>query len=252
MQAATQDKKPRTARVVGLKQLFQKKFEFLIPLPDKILSSFGWLTTNSWMFIWGESGNGKTNLLTFIIKVIMNFGKVLYVALEEGTDTSTVMRVRASLNEEEHGGKIEFADHRMTIDELRKKLRKKKSPKFIVIDSVQYWFIKLEDYWDLKTEFGAKKLFIFISHANGKKPDGKLADKIRYDVPIKVHVIGFIGFVQSRLGGNNPFVIWEEGAKTWWGKNFNAKTRVRYPVPKLEDIKDIMKNPIEQPEPELV
>jgi hypothetical protein len=237
--------KPRekSARVVGLKQLMQKKFTFIGSLPERILASFGWLPFNFWMIIWGESGNGKTNLLTDILKAVMPFGKVLYVALEEGTEVSTVMRVKKSLNEEEHSGKIEFADHTMTIEELKKKLRKKKQPKFIVIDSVQYWFITLKDYWDLKKEFGRKYCFIFISHAKGKQPDGKLAEKIRYDVPIKVYVSWFIAFVQSRFGGNNPYVIWEEGARRHYGKQFSGIAARKFPVPTREDIEPLMRKP---------
>jgi hypothetical protein len=137
----------------------------------------------------------------------------------------------------------------MTIDELRKKLRKKKSPRFIVIDSVQYWFITLKEYWELKKEFGKKKSFIFISHSEGKEPDGKLAKKIRFDVPVKVHVMGLIAFVKSRFGGNNPFVIWEQGAKEHWGAQFAKVSKRKYPIPTREDIEKILRQPVQAEQP---
>lgn len=207
------------AKILGLKQLLQKKHAFLENLPENIIYSFGRLTVNFIMIVWGQSGNGKSNFLMQFLKVLLQHGKVLYVALEEGFEATTQMNAMRQLSEDEHTGKIEFADHEMTYDELVKKLSKKKSPRFIVIDSIQYWNITYEMYKALKEKF-KKKTFIFISHAAGKIPDGKTADKIRYDAGVKVHIEGFVAKVTSRYGGNNPYVIWEDGAKRYWGKNY--------------------------------
>jgi hypothetical protein len=207
------------AKVLGLKQLLQKKHAFLDNLPDDIVYSFGRLTSNFIMIVWGQSGNGKSNFLMQFLKAILPHGKVLYVALEEGFEATTQMTAMRQLTEEEHSGKIEFADHEMNYLELVNKLSKKKSPRFIVIDSIQYWNISYEMYKALKEKF-KKKSFIFISHAKGKIPDGNTADKIRYDAGIKVHIEGFVAKVVSRYGGNNPYLIWEEGAKRYHGKNY--------------------------------
>lgn len=208
------------AKVLALKQLLQKKYDFLENLPDDIVYSFGRLTSNFIMIVWGQSGNGKSNFLMQFLKAILPHGKVLYVALEEAFEATTQMNALRHLDEAEHSGKIEFADHEMNYMELVNKLSKKKSPRFIVIDSIQYWNISYEMYKALKEKFGKRKTFIFISHAKGKIPDGHTADKIRYDAGIKVHVEGYVGQVVSRYGGNNPYVIWEEGAKRYWGKNY--------------------------------
>lgn len=207
------------AKVLGLKQLLQKKHAFLENLPDNIVHSFGRLTVNFIMIVWGQSGNGKSNFMMQFLKVLLHHGKVLYVALEEGFEATTQMNAMRQLTEEEHSGKIEFADHEMNYMELVNKLSKKKSPRFIVIDSIQYWNISYEMYKALKEKF-KKKTFIFISHAKGKIPDGNTADKIRYDAGIKVHIEGYVAKVVSRYGGNNPYVVWEEGAKRYWGKNY--------------------------------
>lgn len=227
------------ARVLGLKQLLQKKYKFLEDLPAEIIHSFGRLTHNFIMIVWGQSANGKSNFLMQFLKAIMPYGKVLYVALEEGFEASTQFNALRSLNEEEHSGKIEFADHEMDFEALCAKLDKKKSPRFIVIDSVQYWHITLEQYKMLKKKFSKKKSFIFISHAKGKVPDGYVADKIRYDSTIKSRVEGFVVFVASRLGGNNPYIIWEEGAKKYWGKKFPKIKRDSKPsVALIEQIEE--------------
>lgn len=207
------------AKVLGLKQLLQKRYTYLNDLPEKISYSFGQLVDNFQMIVWGMSANGKSNFMMQFIRALMPYGKVLYVALEEGFEATTQFNVLRNLSLEEHTGKIEFADHEMNYEELVKKLAKKKSPKFIIIDSVQYFNITYLEYKALKERF-KRKTFIFISHAAGKIPDGKTADKIRYDAGIKVRIEGFVAFVASRYGGNNPYVIWEEGAKRYWGKSF--------------------------------
>ena len=242
------------ARVLGLKQLLQKRYKFLHSLPAEILHSFGRLTYNFSMIVWGQSGNGKSSFMMEFLKVIMPHGKVLYVALEEGFEASTQFNALRSLTEKEHSGKIEFADHEMDFEELCTKLAKKKSPRFVVIDSVQYWHITLEQYKLLKKKFSKKKTFIFISHAKGKLPDGHVADKIRYDATIKARVEGFVVFVISRLGGNNPFVIWETGAKKYWGKKFVKIRKDATPSQHAIDMaKEIEENDeVEQPKMKVV
>jgi len=204
------------AKVLSLKQLLQKTYEFLVGLPPRILESFGALTRNFIMIIWGQSGHGKTNLLIEILKALMPHGTVLYISLEEGTEATMQMTAIRHLNDE-HLGRILFADSSMNYDELVKRLKRKKSPQFIIIDSIQYWDCDYQKYKALKRMFN-KKTFIFISHESGKLPDGKTADKIRYDATIKVRVEGFVAFVKSRLGGNKPYCIWEEGARKYYGE----------------------------------
>jgi len=136
----------------------------------------------------------------------------MYVGLEEGFEATMQMNVLRNLNFESANGKILFADHEMTYEELRARLKRKKSPRFIIIDSVQYFNINYEQYKALKAEF-KNKTFIFISHARGKEPKGATADSIRFDASVKVFVKDFVASVDSRFGGLGKFIIWEEGAK---------------------------------------
>jgi len=210
------------AKVLGLKQLKQKRYTFIEGLPEEFVLSFGKLVDNLTMTVWGVSGNGKSNFMKQFLQVIMlcNVGKVCYVSLEEGHEASMQMMIEDL--PDEFNGKIEFADHTMTYDELFKKLEKKKSPKVIVIDSLQYWGITYEQYKKFKERF-RKKMLIFVSHANGKEPDGKLASRIRYDSGVKVYIEGYIAFVISRYRNVRNYVIWEEGARGYWGKDFEKK-----------------------------
>lgn len=207
----------RKPKVIGLKQLLQKTYDLLTDLPQPIERSFGELVSNFIMIVWAQSGSGKSNFIYQFLGMLMKYGNVLYISLEEGTEKSAQLLALRHLNEASHGGKILFADHEMKYDEAIIYLKRKKSPRFIVIDSVQYWDINYPRYKDLKEHF-PKKAFIFISHAAGKNPDGKTADKIRYDAGIKVRVEGYVAFPVSRYGGNKPYLIWEEGAEQYWGK----------------------------------
>jgi len=207
------------AKVLGLKQLLQKRYVLLEGLDEKFKESFGDLVDAFVMIVWGMSGQGKSNFLMQFLTEMMKYGKVLYVSLEEGHGASMQALVIRQLREDQHNGKIEFADHEMSFDKLMIKLKKKKSPKFIVIDSLQYWNITYEQYKELKETF-PKKTFLFISHAKGKDPACSVGMKIRYDAAIKVFVNKYIAFIVSRYGGNKNYVIWEQGARKKWGKDF--------------------------------
>ena len=79
----------------------------------------------------------------------------------------------------------------------------------------------MSDYINLRKDF-PDKLFIFVCHEKHGLPDGKIAEKIRYDSEIKARVEGYKAFITSRyeiaeLGeGGADFVIWEQGAQEYW------------------------------------
>ncbi len=208
--------------IIGIKKLKQKKYETLQGLPSEITRSFGDFSPCIRMLIWGESGNGKTSLMLRILKTLAPHGRTLYISLEEGHELSMQRNVRQQLPEIEHG--IDFGDHTVTLGELRKLLDKQRSYQFVIIDSVQYWRIKEEQYFRLSKDY-PRKGFVFLSHADGKRPKGSVADAIRYDAGIKIRVEGYIAFVISRYGGNLPLVVWEKGARTYWGGDYEKITK---------------------------
>ena len=202
---------------MGLKQLFAKKYKVLEGIPAEITAAFGELTEQILMCIYGASGHGKSRLTMVFLKMLMAFGDVMYISPEEGHRRTMQKSAMDNLNEKDHSGKITFWDHTMTYEELVVKLKKKKSPKYIVIDSLQYWKIDFEKYKALKEGFPSKG-FLFISHAKGKSPLGKLACDIEYDVDIKVRVEGCVAYVTARGNGLKHYIIWEEGAVLYYGK----------------------------------
>ncbi len=166
--------------------------------------------TGTWI-IWGHSGNGKSSFAMQLIKYLCKFDRVIYDSLEESTGKSLQM----SLNR--HG--MEEVNHKFLIldrepmDRLSERLSRKRSPGIAIIDSFQYSGLSYQGYKDLK-ERHANKLLIFISHAEGMRPEGRAAKKVEYDADVKIFIQGFRAMCKSRFMEKPgvPFLIWEEGA----------------------------------------
>lgn len=102
---------------------------------------------------------------------------------------------------------------REPMNVLSERLKRKKSPSVVIVDSFQYSGLTYAGYKQLKEEHPGK-LFIFISHAEGRRPEGSAAKKVEYDADIKIFVEGFKASCKSRFMDRPgvPFIIWEEGA----------------------------------------
>lgn len=169
--------------------------------------------TGCWI-IWGESGNGKTSCALQLAKYLTRFGRVLYDSIEEGISLSLK-------NALERTGMIEcknrfFILNKESLSELEVRLEKRKSPDIIFIDSVQYSGLNKITAKALVEKF-PNKLFVFVSHAAGKLPDGRTANAIRYDANVKIMVRGYQAKIQSRYGGDKAktMIIWREGAENY-------------------------------------
>jgi hypothetical protein len=207
---------------IGLKQLSQKVYKSVDGLPEAFTRSFGDIEDAFDCIIWGDSGNGKTNFTVMLLKALIQAlkQKAIYISYEEG-HTKTIQKTMIERHDmlNQVGNLLELVDHE-TYDELVKRMRKKKSAKIWVIDSLQASGFSQEQCAALKNEFvmsRKKKIIIYISWAEGKNPKGATASSVKYYAHIKIRVEGLIAFFKSRFGGNKNFVIWEEGAKRYWG-----------------------------------
>lgn len=172
------------------------------------LASFGCPEVTGAWIVWGPSGSGKTRFALQVAKYLARFERVAYDSLEEGLSLSMQNAIIQT-------GMAEVARNFVLLDkepipELKERLRKKKSPRVVIIDSVQYTQLTYADYIALKDEF-RNKLFIFISHADGREPKGNVAKSIRYDAFVKISVLGYKASVMSRYGGGQDFIIWQKG-----------------------------------------
>ena len=163
--------------------------------------------TGAWL-IWGPPSNGKTTFALQLAKYITSFNyRVAYDSLEEGASLS-MRQACIRCDMAAVAGKMILLD-KEPIPELKQRLIKRKSPDVIIIDSVQYTGMNYAAYKDLVDSFRTK-LFIFISHADGKLPEGRVAKSIRYDAFVKIWVENFTAYAEGRYGGGNSYMIWPD------------------------------------------
>ena len=161
--------------------------------------------------IWGASGNGKSSFVMQLAKYLCGFGRVIYDSLEESTGLSFQMSLKRHKMDEVKK-KLIILD-RESMDQLEERLQRRGSPGIVIIDSFQYSGLNYKTYKEFK-ERHPKKLFIFISHAEGSHPAGRSARKVEYDADVKIMVSCFKAWCKSRFmeKPGEPYVIWEEGA----------------------------------------
>ena len=210
----------RKSKILGLDQIAKTKHR-IMEFDGEWRKAFGRPAINGSWLIWGNSNQGKTRFALQLCKYLTNFGRVAYDSLEEGNSRSMQMAVE-QLNMGEVSGKFVLLD-RMKLSELEEYMAKEKSPRFIVIDSLQYTRMTYNRYVELKEKY-TNKLLILISHAEGKEPKGSAAKAVRYDVDCKIYDEGFRAMVAGRFqeGAAEPFTIWEEGAALYWGNKENS------------------------------
>ena len=168
--------------------------------------------TGTWI-VWGNSANGKTRYSLQLAKYLARFCRVAYNTLEEGLSKS-IQDAVIDVGMDEVSRRFVLLD-KEPIDQLTERLRRKKSPDVIIIDSLQYTGLTYSEYKKLRDEFRTK-LFIFISHADGNDPKGNVGKSIRYDAFVKIRVEGYKAFAESRYGGGKAYTIWQWGADDYW------------------------------------
>lgn len=215
-------------KTIGLRQLAQKVYVIVTGLSEKFTASFGKIEDAFDCIIYGDSGNGKSSLTASTLEELLTSLKCKchYVTYEEGhamtVQENFIHRYKLL---EKLGNVMDITDH-LTYDELVAKMSKKQSAKIWVIDSIQASGLTWKQCEELKRKFvlsRKRKIIIYISWAEGKKPHGAVAKSIEYYANIKIRVEKLVAFFKSRYGGNKPFVIWEEGARRsdMWGEDFD-------------------------------
>lgn len=208
-------------RAISNKNVLTAQFE-TADFTGAYLASFGRPELRGAWIIWGGSGSGKTTFTLMLCKYLSGFRRVAYNSLEQGLSLS-LQKAWERVDMAEAGTNIILLNKESLAD-LKKRLKKRRAPEIIVIDSLQYIRgFNFDAFTKLKDEF-PDKLFIFISQAKGVNPKGNLAEMIRYDAEIKIKVEGFKAFVTTRYEdpangeGGADFIIWEQGAADYWAQ----------------------------------
>lgn len=172
------------------------------------------ITRHGIVFIWGNSGNGKSSAVMAFAKMLTGAGRVLYVSKEEGYGLSFQNTLRR-YSMQECGARFQVID-KLSLDELTTSLAKPKSPEFVIIDSVQTMGINSRQYKELRERF-RNKLLVFVSQADGKRPASRPAVAMMYDADLKLWVEGHTVFSKGRfMGETKEYVVWQEGADRYW------------------------------------
>lgn len=112
--------------------------------------------------------------------------------------------------------KIIFSDSCDGIKDLDEYLSRQRSPDVIFIDSIQYFAaqcgVRAEDVIALRKKY-RNKIFIFISHVDGREVDGRVAYDVKRDSFKRIYIDSFKATYmgRGRGGPKGYYIIWEEG-----------------------------------------
>lgn len=180
--------------------------------------AFGQPEQNGVWFIWGRSGNGKTSFVLQLCKELTRYGKVAYDSLEEG-DSLTMQNALMRVGMGDVGRRFILLNE--SLKELDTRLKRRRSPDIVVVDSFQYAHIDLKQYEEF-IDRHKNKLIIFVSQADGLKPWGRTAQSAMYSASLKIWVEGYRAISKGRYRGNlGYYTIWAEKAEEYW----NAKNK---------------------------
>ena len=181
-----------------------------LPWGEKWSKPFGEPADNASWFISGASASGKSSFVMQLGKELCKYGLVLYLSYEEGVNQRFQRRMDYLKMDEVQGRFRVVTDD--TYEELVARLRKPKSPKFVIVDSFQVSEWSYAQALELIRRF-RRKCFIFISQEKKSAPMGSDAIRLRYICDMKVRVMGYKAYCQGRAIGEagSYYVVWKEG-----------------------------------------
>ena len=218
MSETVNDAKTFQRNAKGVRELLSMKFDTL-PFEGEWYDAFGTPERRGVWMVWGNTGNGKTSFVMQLCKELCRFGRVAYDSLEEGA-CLTMQNTLKRFNMLEVNRRFLLLDAE-PLEQLSLRMKRQKSPDFVVIDSFQYTRISYGQYIEFK-EAHRNKLIIFISHASGKNPEGRPAKKAAYDASLKIYVEGYRAFSKGRfIGPKGYYDVWPEEAARFRGEDYS-------------------------------
>lgn len=196
----------------------------VIPFDGEWYQAFGTPERSGCWIIYGKSGQGKSRFALLLARKFDQMGfRVLFLSLEMGYCKDFQADIR------EAGiysgiSSIIFSEDCDGITDLDEYLSRQRSPDVIFIDSIQYFErqcgVRAEEIINLRKKY-RKKIFIFISHVDGKEVEGRTAYEVKRDSFKRIYVDGFkaeyIG--RGKGGPRGFFIIWDKGYQIHHLKN---------------------------------
>lgn len=220
-------------KVLGIKQFHQMRFKFL-PIPRDWEGTLGKVPERFIAVVYGFSGNGKTEFVVRLTKMLAQLGqKVAWLSYEQRHGSDFQLATTRNQMEEVNGYFFPIdpiagvPDDRSLIDDLDDYLRKRSSADVIVFDSIDYTGFSWEDYVMLKNRYGKRKTFIFIAHATKSgRLKKSISERIIFDGGMGIFVTHYIAHpIKNRYGGFTPYVVYEEKARELNPLHFSKETR---------------------------
>ncbi|MGC1471509.1 MAG: AAA family ATPase [Psychroserpens sp.] len=185
----------------------KRKFKML-ELDGEWKRHLGVMEISGSVIVMGDSGAGKTTYALKMSKAISPVEVVLYNSAEEGIRAS--FKRSLELNQM-IAVKSRFRFVKEDYDQMFERLKMKRQPKVVIIDSAQYFFRgkTIADYFKLIETYN-NTLFIFLSHIKAGLPKGTVAEEIYYDCQNRILVKDFAAYVlKSRCDGDEtkPLII---------------------------------------------
>lgn len=209
-------------KVLSISNIESIRHEYL-DFTGEWYEAFGRPERSGCWIIYGKSGTGKSSFALQLARQMDELGlRVLFLTLEMGTcadfqaDLRTV-GIRSGVN------KITFVES-CTIDELDDYLSRQRSPDVVFIDSVQYFEKQCgatsEGIIRLRKKY-PRKIFVFVSHVDGKEVEGKTAYDVKRDSYKRIYVEGWKASYTGRGKGGPQgyYVVWADGYRRYWLKN---------------------------------
>lgn len=196
-------------RAYGPREILKKTYKTL-PWTGVWTECFGTPTMNELWFISGASSSGKSSFVMQLSRELCNYGTVLYLSYEEGVSQSFRTRIdRFKMSEVQGRFRVVTSD---TYEEVIDRLKRPRSPHFVIIDSYQVSGWTYPQMSELIAAF-PRKSFIIISQEDKGRPMGKPAVKLKYDAGIKIRVIGYQAVCQGRFipEPGTAFDVWDSG-----------------------------------------
>ena len=209
-------------RALSIANIEDKKYEY-IPFHKEFEDAFGHRERGGIWMVYGKSGMGKTRFTLDLAREFDRIGySVLFATLEMGicSDFHSELRSAGIRRQTNH---IKFVEE-LTIGSLDAYLSKQRSPDVVFIDSVQYFVeqfeAKAEEIIALRKKYRSK-IFVFVSHVEGKEVEGKAAYVAKRDSFVRIQVEGFRAIYKGRGRGGEKgyYTIWDEGARNYWLEN---------------------------------
>lgn len=192
-----------------------------IPFTGELREAFSCPQDRGVWFIWGGSGSGKSSFTMQLAREFAKYYQVFYNMIEESlSDADFIERTRYTNLQDVSEN---FTAGQFSYDELLDLLKRRRSPKVVVIDSAPYFFQNFDQYMYLRERFRSK-IFVVTGHAQGQNPRTDLERSIMFDANQKVFVAGYLATCKGRTIGSNGgrYIIYEKGYQIITGSHENT------------------------------